>query len=200
MTKGTGTAARIYNYGIAEAGKTGTTEYYTDLWFAGFTPYYTASIWLGYDNSASMRGRINYSYTEHKTLWRNIMNEVLEGKVNADFQLPDSVEKITVCSKSGLLPSRGCPIETEYVTRDNIPTDYCTDHEVIAVKMCGNCDRRATSYTPEEYLYTDYFYDYDDIPDEWCECVAPEENYYEDDQYQEEQYYDEQLYNEYYGQ
>ena len=144
-----------------------------------------------------MRGRINYSYNEHKTLWRNIMNEVLEGKENADFEIPDSVQKVTVCSKSGLLPSRGCPTSTEYMSEDSIPTDYCTDHEVIAVKMCGNCDKRATSYTPEEYLYTGYFYSYDDIPDEWCECVSTEDN---DNPYQEEEYYDQQLYNDYNGQ
>ena len=198
VTKGTGTAAKINNYGIAEAGKTGTTEYYTDLWFAGFTPYYTASIWLGYDNSVSMRGRINYSYNEHKTLWRNIMNEVLEGKEDADFKMPDSVQKVTVCNKSGLLQSRGCPKSTEFLAEDSIPTDYCTDHEVIAVKMCGNCDRRATSYTPEEYLYTAYFYSYDEIPDAWCECVSPEEYY--DNPTQEEEYYDQQLYNDYNGQ
>jgi len=176
VSKGTGTAAKISNSGIAEAGKTGTTENYTDLWFAGFTPYYTAAIWLGYDSSTSMRGRISYNYTEHKTLWKNIMNEVLQGKADADFTVPDSVQKVTVCSKSGLLPQDGCPTITEYLAKDTIPTDYCTDHSTVAVEMCSHCGKRATSYTPKEYVYTEYFDSADDVPDEYCEDVAVDES------------------------
>ena len=49
VTGGTGTNLKLSNMSVA--GKTGTTTNYTDEWFAGFTPYYTCSIWSGYDLS-----------------------------------------------------------------------------------------------------------------------------------------------------
>lgn len=172
VKKGTGTPARLSNSGIAVAGKTGTTNEYKDLWFVGFTPYYTAGVWLGYDNSISMRGRINYNYNEHKTLWKNIMNEVLEGKEDAEFEMPDTVVKATVCSKSGKLASSGCREVTEYFAKSEVPTDYCEDHTWIPVNICSECGLRATSQTPEEYVYTDYFSDYDEIPSGYCQHTS----------------------------
>ena len=169
VTEGTGTAAQISNRKIAQAGKTGTTNEYKDLWFVGFTPYYTAGIWLGYDNSVSMRGRISYSYIEHKTLWKNIMDQVLDGKEAADFDMPSSVTKATICTKSGKLASSSCPSATEYFAKDELPTDYCSDHSWIPVLICSECGLRATYETPDEYVYTEYYRDWDDIPSGYCE-------------------------------
>ena len=49
VKKGTGTACQLDNMTVA--GKTGTTEDYNDLWFVGYTPYYTCAVWSGYDNN-----------------------------------------------------------------------------------------------------------------------------------------------------
>ena len=49
ITKGTGT--RVQFDGMHLAGKTGTTDNYRDLWFCGFSPYYTCSVWAGYDDN-----------------------------------------------------------------------------------------------------------------------------------------------------
>ena len=128
VSKGTGTPAQISNYGIAEAGKTGTTDNYKDLWFVGYTPYYTAGIWFGYDDSTLMRYRLGYNYNAHKVLWKNIMNEVLEGYEDRDFVMPSDVEKLRVCSTTGLLASYGCSTITEYFAKDTAPTEYCSRH------------------------------------------------------------------------
>ena len=128
VSKGTGTSAQISNYGIAEAGKTGTTDDYKDLWFVGYTPYYTAGIWFGYDDSTLMRYRLGYNYNAHKVLWKNIMNEVLEGYEDRDFVMPSDVEKLRVCSTTGLLASYGCSTITEYFAKDTAPTEYCSRH------------------------------------------------------------------------
>ena len=186
VTKGTGTAARISNYGIAEAGKTGTTNGYKDLWFVGYTPYYTAGIWMGYDNSVEMRGRID-SYSEHKVIWRNIMNEIHNGYEDADFPMPSSVGKYTVCKDTGKLATQNCPAITEYLAKDTAPTEYCDESNYIAVQMCSNCGKRATSYTPKKYIYTEYFSSYDDVPDEWCTDVSTEDENAGDEQQQEQQ-------------
>lgn len=128
VSKGTGTSAQISNYGIAEAGKTGTTDDYKDLWFVGYTPYYTAGIWFGYDDSTLMRYRLGYNYNAHKVLWKNIMNEVLSGYEDRDFVMPSDVEKLRVCSSTGLLASYGCNVTTEYFAKDTAPTEYCSKH------------------------------------------------------------------------
>ena len=128
VSKGTGTSAQISNYGIAEAGKTGTTDDYKDLWFVGYTPYYTAGIWFGYDDSTLMRYRLGRNYNAHKVLWKNIMNEVLEGYEDRDFAMPSDVEKLRVCSSTGLLASYGCNAITEYFAKDTAPTEYCSKH------------------------------------------------------------------------
>ena len=52
------------------AGKTGTTSSYKDIWFTGYTPFYTCSVWGGYDNNASLQDE-ERSY--NKTLWSAIM-------------------------------------------------------------------------------------------------------------------------------
>lgn len=174
VDKGTGTAAQMSNYGIAQAGKTGTTNDWKDLWFVGYTPYYTAGIWLGYDDNISMKGRISYSYSEHKTLWKNIMDEIHQGLEDRDFVMPDSVEKETVCEKSGLLASgRGCTPITEYFAKDTIPDEYCSSH--IPVNICSECGLRITEDTPEEYVTTKYYNSYSSIPSGYCQHKAEKE-------------------------
>ena len=176
VSKGTGTPAQISETGIAEAGKTGTTENSHDLWFVGYTPYFTAGIWLGYDNSISMEGRIAYSQIEHKILWSNIMSDILAGYDDADFTMPDSVEKATVCKNTGLLPGYGCPTITEYFAKDDIPTKKCTEYggsssSGYSVQICSHCGLLATSLTPDSYIVTKYYSDYSDIPQSYCQDV-----------------------------
>ena len=49
VNQGTGTRLQLSNMPVA--GKTGTTDNYKNLWFSGFTPYYTCSVWAGYDDN-----------------------------------------------------------------------------------------------------------------------------------------------------
>lgn len=55
VTSGTGTSVNFG--GMSIAGKTGTTSDYNDVWFAGYTPYYTCTTWTGYDNNAKLSGK-----------------------------------------------------------------------------------------------------------------------------------------------
>ena len=67
VTKGTGASVNFGN--MAMAGKTGTTTDYKDVWFSGYTPYYTATTWAGYDNNTSLSGSGEKNLA--KTLWRS---------------------------------------------------------------------------------------------------------------------------------
>ena len=120
---GTGTACQLDN--MAVAGKTGTTEAYNDVWFVGYTPYYTCAIWSGYDNNEKLP---DYARKYHRNLWKKVMTRIHEGLPQKDFEKPASVEKLSICAISGLLPRAGCPVTTEYFDVGTIPTEYCEEH------------------------------------------------------------------------
>ncbi len=120
---GTGTSCQLDN--MAVAGKTGTTEEYNDLWFVGYTPYYTCAVWSGYDNNEKLP---DYARNFHRTLWRNVMSRIHENLEYAEFEMPASIERTSVCSQTGLLPRAGCPVTTEYFDVGSLPTEYCDQH------------------------------------------------------------------------
>ena len=120
---GTGTACQLDN--MAVAGKTGTTEAYNDVWFVGYTPYYTCAIWSGYDNNEKLP---DYARKYNRNLWKKVMTRIHEGLPQKDFEKPASVEKLSICAISGLLPRAGCPVTTEYFDVGTMPTEYCEEH------------------------------------------------------------------------
>lgn len=86
MTKGTGAGGRLAS--MPCAGKTGTTNESKDLWFVGFTKYYTTSVWIGYDIPQSLNG-LGFSATP-LGIWKTYMEELhqgLEAKPLDDYKL-----------------------------------------------------------------------------------------------------------------
>ena len=75
VTEGTGTACKL-NGNMPVSGKTGTTSSSYDLWFCGYTPYLTASIWTGFDENKDLGSDQIY----HERLWAKIMNRVNDVK------------------------------------------------------------------------------------------------------------------------
>ncbi len=125
VTKGTGKACAVN--GMSVAGKTGTTQDDNDLWFAGYTPYLTAAIWLGYDENSPLT---NYG-TVHEKLWSKIMTRIDAEKGYTEdkgFPKPDSVVEKQVCASTGKLALSGCPIVTDYFANGTVPTAYCNVH------------------------------------------------------------------------
>lgn len=116
--------------GMTVAGKTGTTSSFMDLVFAGFTPYYTASIWAGYDVNAELPAE---DRTFHQRLWTNVMNRIHKELPDQEFEQPSTVERVTICSESGLLAGTGCSRTTEYFDVSNVPTRRCTEHIPIII-------------------------------------------------------------------
>ena len=129
INQGTGTAARLD--GMHAAGKTGTTQDSTDLWLSAYTPYYTASVWGGYDSRKPME---NMNQSWHSRLWKAIMDRVHEGLDDKDFEVPSSVVQCTVCSETGLLAVSSCPSYTEYFSEENAPTQSCSGHYVEIIE------------------------------------------------------------------
>lgn len=166
VTQGTGTSARLSD-GMDVAGKTGTTTDSKDLWFVGYTPYLTAGIWLGYDQSYSMEGQL--SETEHEYLWARIMNRIDSecGYEPTTFTVPDSVGTRTVCSKSGkLVGTSVCTPITEYFDLNSLPSGYCNDH--IGATICDVCGGIAGPNSPST-TYKEYS-SASEIPTFTCTC------------------------------
>lgn len=125
VTKGTGTAARLSGY--VAAGKTGTTTSTRDLWFSGYTPYLTASVWSGYDDNQQIEGSSSY----HKVIWRKVMQRIHDTMdyESVQFEMPESVKRKTVCTQTGLLASSdACSKSTEYFAEGTGPSKTCPGH------------------------------------------------------------------------
>ena len=126
ISRGTGTSARLSN--MAVAGKTGTTENSTDLWLSAYTPYYTASVWGGYDENKHME---NMSQSWHMVIWRNIMERIHSELEYKDFTVPSSVVQRTICTQTGKLAVDGCPALTEYFDKDTVVKESCSGHGYV---------------------------------------------------------------------
>lgn len=129
MTSGTGTAGRISN--SACAGKTGTTTKNVDLWLSAYTPYYTASVWAGYDDSSPMEGSRNTGGRFHKVIWKKVMERIHEDLEYKDFEMSSSIEAKKICAETGKrASSEGCTSYTEYFAKGTAPSQVCPGHIV----------------------------------------------------------------------
>ncbi len=122
VNSGTGTACQLPNMPVA--GKTGTTTSNKDLWFCGFTPYYTCAVWGGYDDNKEC----DYDTSFRFRLWKGIMSRIHENLEEKDFKVPSSVERKSICTITGKLAGSGCPSITEYFAKDTLPAETCSGH------------------------------------------------------------------------
>ncbi|MEG2421611.1 MAG: penicillin-binding transpeptidase domain-containing protein, partial [Oscillospiraceae bacterium] len=135
VAQGTGTGASFG--GMTMGGKTGTTSSKKDRWFVGYTPYYTAAVWCGYDQQE----RMGNSGNPPATLWKKVMSQLHDGLENKDFPKPTDVELVTAsyCLDSGMIPTDACKadprgrIATGVFAKGDEPKQTCTAHELVAV-------------------------------------------------------------------
>lgn len=151
VKKGTGKVIRFTKIDMPVAGKTGSTSNYYDLWFSGYTPYYTATIWSGFD--------INRTQTDTlypKKLWKTIMEQIHIAKnlETKDFTIPDSIVTAKICTKSGKLAVEGLcdkylggnSVRTEYFAKGTEPKEKCDVH--VQASVCTVSGDLATDSCP----------------------------------------------------
>ena len=126
---GTATYCKIKNIDVAA--KTGTTNNEYDRWLCGFTPYYTAVTWFGFDVNET----IDFNKKNPSGLiWSNVMKSIHTGLDGKIFDKPYRVETAQVCKHSGLLASTECnETYTEYYLRNTVPKQTCVNHKAIVV-------------------------------------------------------------------
>lgn len=150
VTSPSGTGTMVNFDDMAIAGKTGTTSNKRDVWFAGFTPYYTCVTWVGYDSNHVLDSYNKKESDLAKKLWHAVMSRVHENLPNEQFVKPEGIVTVDVCSKSGKLPISGlCDAyvtTAEYFAIGTEPTESCDVHYTGMVCMYDNL--QATSECP----------------------------------------------------
>ncbi|MEG1525235.1 MAG: transglycosylase domain-containing protein [Clostridia bacterium] len=156
VKSGTGTRAKISDMTVA--GKTGTNSDYASVYFAGMTPYYVSSVFIGHDYPVNKlkEGASGGDYAA--PLWQAYMAKIHEGLedkaiIDAD---PTSLGlvKRTVCTVSGLLATDACKEDndhkpvTDWFVASKAPTAYCDMH--LSMSVCTASNALATQFCPAE--------------------------------------------------
>lgn len=134
VKNGSGKAAQME--GMSVAGKTGTTSSDKDRWFVGYTPYYTAAVWVGYSTPETITGPSSMAIN----LWKGVMSQIHEGLEDIGFPTASGLVQAEYCKDSGKLATeacyndiRGSRVATGYYFPEDVPTDYCEAHTMVEV-------------------------------------------------------------------
>ncbi|NLB41644.1 MAG: hypothetical protein GX815_05180 [Clostridiales bacterium] len=149
---GTGDAASFK--GMSIAGKTGTNEEHKGVFFAGYTPYYTASVVIAHDYHAELEDKTTGGRTA-APLWGAFMKRIHEDLENKPFyeSVPEGVKSVKFCPISGLLPSEECAETlTQYFPTNAVPKEKCNMHQKVTI--CGYSGKLPSPYCPEDHLVT----------------------------------------------
>lgn len=147
VSSGTGTRAKIPN--VPTAGKTGTTDEYTNAWFCGYTPTFAAAVWIGFDDQNKSMGPQAGGNFPAK-IFNQVVTKAQEGLPAGSFTMPEKITKISISAVDGKLPSNDTPAEqiiTEYGLAEYAPKEVSTAFKTIIV--CPDSGLLPTPYCPE---------------------------------------------------
>ena len=131
LDRGTGGSARWkYHFYHPAAGKTGTTQGWTDAWFVGYSPYIAAGAWFGVDDPQVSLGKGSDGSKAALPAWARFMRDSHDSLSYSrkEFDQPERIEKVKICQVTKDLPVKLCPLETEVFVRRTEPTKQCTVH------------------------------------------------------------------------
>ncbi len=154
VAEGSGRYADLYKeLGIDVAGKTGSTQSYRDRYFCGFTGYYTASVWCGFDHPEEIE--LSSSGNPAAKLWKSVLIQLHEGKETIPLYDTSEMMQISVCLDSGKLATTACEhdIRSDEVSRvasgiwvypEDVPKQFCDKH--ISVDYCSEGEAGANEW------------------------------------------------------
>jgi penicillin-binding protein 1A len=153
VTSGTGTNAN-FRSDLDICGKTGTTDEDKDRWFIGYTPYYAAATWVGYDQPKEITG---VSGNPALNLWKAVMVQIHKGKAGKTFDAANVGEITTYCTTSNKLATDACSrfnngasVRYETFKKGEEPTETCDIHKQL--RFDNSTGMIANEYCPEENL------------------------------------------------
>jgi penicillin-binding protein 1A len=129
-----GTISGAYHKYLADspheyAGKTGTTQNWHDVWTIGFSAQITTAIWFGFDKGGRSLGTFSTGASEAAPVWAKFMGEIHKNLPVKHFERPPGLVNISICRKSGMLPSKYCD-----------PKDVRSEIFLIGTEPKGICD------------------------------------------------------------
>ncbi|HKP74624.1 MAG TPA: PBP1A family penicillin-binding protein, partial [Longimicrobiaceae bacterium] len=129
VDRGTGTPARAAGFRGPAAGKTGTTNGATDVWFVGYTPDLVASVWFGFDRPETIVANASGG-TLAAPVWARIMNAVYaHRRMPSAWAAPAGVLTAQVDRRTGMAVDATCPgsgqTYTEYFVHRLPPSQMC---------------------------------------------------------------------------
>ncbi|TMQ60920.1 MAG: PBP1A family penicillin-binding protein [Candidatus Eisenbacteria bacterium] len=128
VENGTAASARALGFTAPAAGKTGTTDDYTDAWFVGYVPGVVSGVWVGFDRKQKI-GPGMTGAAAALPIWVDVMLAATKGRPAQDFPVPSGVVSRLICVETGLLANPGCPsTEIELFREGSEPTGYCNVH------------------------------------------------------------------------
>jgi len=162
VTDPTGTAYSgigLHFPGYYISGKTGTTDSLKDGWFVGYTQQYTMGIWMGYDRHQTIAPAV---YNLKFKLWDAIMQPILaKSPPTTPFPQPSGIVTVSICKKSGQLPTNLCKIDkdvySELFISGTEPTQTCTVHVQVPYVVVSGKKYLATTNTPPNEIKTGIF-------------------------------------------
>ncbi len=142
LNEGTGVGVRYSGFNRIAAGKTGTTNDYSDAWFIGYTPSLLTCVWLGYDiPKRIMKGATGARFA--LPIWTEFMKKALEDKPAEPFSMPSGIVKRKICDVSGLLANKECPNQRdEFFIQGTEPTEFCNLHGPVEKTKFEKLDSR----------------------------------------------------------
>lgn len=147
VTGSNGTAYLCGISGMDVAAKTGTTDDLKDRWLCGFTPYYAAATWFGYDEPEVISFSDRGMYNPAMNIWAAIMDDIHEDLDSARFEKPDNIVTAKICLDSGKKATDECThTYTEEFVSGTVP-DECDGHKTV--EICKETGKLATEYCPE---------------------------------------------------
>ncbi len=175
ISSGTATPVRALGFKLPAAGKTGTTDDYSDAWFIGYTPHLAAGVWFGMDRPSKIMSR-GFAAVVAVPAWTEFMKQATAGNKPEWYSPPPDVEKVAICRLSGLRATDACrsgwldaayaqtvsdvPGETpladreprvfeDYFSVNSEPYESCPLHGAAASPLIGDAFRPAgTGYVP----------------------------------------------------
>lgn len=143
VNSGSGTATYCKISGMDVAAKTGTTDNSYDRWLCGFTPYYAAATWFGYDESEEVKG---FSQNPAGQIWDAVMTDIHKNLQSASFQKPSGIVEQTVCRTTGCLATTGCTDTYKEIFASNNLPEKCQGHG--SQTLCTESGKIANEYCP----------------------------------------------------
>jgi penicillin-binding protein 1A len=138
LTKGSAAGIGASGFKIPAAGKTGTTNDYTDVWFIGYTPDLLAGVWMGFDRPQKIQANAQGGRLAAPA-WQAFVTEVYQRRPQPpDWPRPEAIITRQVDDSTGMLRNPFCPAQlviSEYFIEGTEPTKECDVHGPFGARL-----------------------------------------------------------------